>query len=298
MTRLDPGPPAAQRLFLRLEEDLVQGPESGTPAAATLRAYAVRPALRPYVAHILAYRESFAPGEEVVERVLPDGALRLVLHFGDAPADAGSGGAPQLVGPSTTPTLLRLRGRMDGLSVTLRPGAAAALFGLPAGELAGAAVALDMLGRRAGLPRLAALAERSDDAARVDLLQAALLQAATLTMPAGRALAVQAQRLLAADGARAGVAEVAAALGLGERRLQQLFYTHVGLSPRAWGRLARMHHCLRALRRQPGAAWAALAAEGGFYDQPHLVREFRALCGCTPGEFVRERLAGSSKTGG
>ena len=88
----------------------------------------------------------------------------------------------------------------------------------------------------------------------------------------------------------------AAALDIGERRLQQLFHEHVGLSPRAWRRLARLHACLRALRVQRAPAWAELALDGGFYDQSHLVNEFRALCGITPTEFLVQRVSVSSKT--
>jgi len=59
-----------------------------------------------------------------------------------------------------------------------------------------------------------------------------------------------------------------------------------------------MHGCLRALRRRPAPDWADLALEGGFYDQSHLVNEFRALCGVTPTEFLGRTASVSSKTGG
>jgi AraC-like DNA-binding protein len=45
--------------------------------------------------------------------------------------------------------------------------------------------------------------------------------------------------------------DIAAALGVGERRLQQLCHEHVGLAPKAVSRLARPHGMLRALRRRP-----------------------------------------------
>jgi AraC-like DNA-binding protein len=35
--------------------------------------------------------------------------------------------------------------------------------------------------------------------------------------------------------------------------------------------------------------WARLAVAAGYYDQPHLIREFRSLAGLTPGEVHRER---------
>ncbi|NKI95960.1 helix-turn-helix domain-containing protein [Rhizobacter sp. SG703] len=286
----------AQRLFLRLDEDPVQGPESGTPAAS-LRTLPLPPALRPFVAQMLLYREHFAPGTEVVERVIPDGAVRLVVQWGDAPA-AGPDARRTLlaIGPSTAPAVLRLSGRMAGLAVTLRHGAAAALLGLPVGEIAGLALPLQALWPRAGGEALAALADLEDDASRVRLVQQALLQRLREAGAAAPRQAVHALQRLMQAGGRLPVPALAAGVGLGERRLQQLFDAQFGLSPRRWSRLARLHRCLRELRAQPQRSWAEVALDGGFFDQSHLANEFRALCGCTPAEYRRLAVSESSKT--
>lgn len=289
----------AERLFLRLDDDPLHGPESGVPAG-TLRALPVSEALQQHVSHILMYRETFAEGHEMRERVLPDGAVRLVFNFGDAPsADDGEGYAVEAIGASAAPVVVRMRRRVEGLSVTLRPGAAAALLGMPAGEISGGAVHLDALWHGEGSELLARMAEAPDDAARVALLHAALQRRLADSDTKGQpvAAAMRAAQLIAASGGRRPLREVAAAVGVGERRLQQLFQAHVGLSPRAWSRLARLHGCLRALRLQPSSpAWADVALDGGFYDQSHLVNEFRALCGVTPTEFMGHAVSGSSKT--
>ncbi|WP_432730874.1 helix-turn-helix domain-containing protein [Variovorax sp. W6] len=287
-----------ERLFLRLDDDPLHGPESGVPAGA-LSAFPVGAALRGHVSHIMLYRESFAAGHEVRERVLPDGAVRLVFNFGDAPSVGDvEGHALEAIGASAAPVVVRMRRKVEGLSVTLRPGAAAALLGLPAGEIGGTAVHLDALWRGEGAELLERMTEAPDDAARVAMLQAVLHRRIRDSGAAGNAIAMHAAGLIAGSDGRRPLREVAAAVGVGERRLQQLFHAHVGLSPRAWSRLARMHGCLRALRQQPSPAWAEVALEGGFYDQSHLVNEFRALCGVTPTEFLDQAVSGSSKTPG
>jgi methylphosphotriester-DNA--protein-cysteine methyltransferase len=169
---------------------------------------------------------------------------------------------------------------------------------MPAGEIGGSAVHLDALWRGEGAELLERMAEVPGDAARVALLHRALQHRLAAGDAMGRsvAMAMRAAQLIAASGGRRPLREVAAAVGVGERRLQQLFHGHVGLSPRAWSRLARLHACLRALRLQPSPAWADMAVDGGFYDQSHLVNEFRALCGVTPTEFMVHAISGSSKT--
>lgn len=286
----------AQRLFVRLDEDPVQGPESGTPAAS-MRTLPLPSALQPFVAQMLLYRESFAPGHEIVERVIPDGAVRLVMHWGDAPA-AGPQRSLLAIGPSTTPAVLRLSGRMAGLAITLHHGAAATLLGVPVGEIAGLALPLQALWPRDDASAVAALADLEDDASRVRLVQRALLRRLRHGAAADPRPAVQALRLLMQSGGRLPVPALAAEVGLGERRLQQLFSAQFGLSPRRWSRLSRLHRCLRDLRAQPQRSWAEVALDGGFFDQSHLTNEFRALCGCTPAEYRRLAVSESSKTAG
>jgi len=219
--------------------------------------------------------------------------LRLIFNLGEACSPSAV-----VVGASTAPALVCLRGRIDGVSITLRPGGAAGLLGLPAGELAGAAVSLDTLWGCEGTRLLERMARAPDDAARMAMLHAALQRRLGETDggAVSQRAATHAARLIAASDGRRPLREVAETVGVGERRLQQLFHAHVGLSPRAWGRLARLHGCLRALRRQENPDWAEIAIDQGYYDQSHLANEFRALCGLTPTEFLGRAVSGSSKT--
>lgn len=292
-----------ERLFLRLDEDPSHGPETTVPAH-TLRAFRVGEQLGAHVSQILLYRETFFPeGADVAERVLPDGAVRLVIHLGDGPL-AGPTSERQdsvAMGAVAAPVLLRWRRNslMHSVSVALRPGAASALLGVPAGELQGRAVTLDALWGGAFAELRERMAGQRDDKSRVALLRAALEQRLARNTRPANPFAAQAAMRMAASAGRLRPRDVAASVGMGERRLQQIFRAEVGMSPKAWSRLARLHACLRLLRGGPAApplSWAALAIDGGFYDQAHLANEFRALCGLSPTEFLQRGVSVSSKT--
>ena len=205
-------------------------------------------------------------------------------------------------GASVSPAILRLRGRLEGLSLAVRPGAAAAVLGIPAAELTGAVIPLHDLWRGEETGLLERMAEAPDDSARVGLLLEAMRRRLgrhhRWASDANRRAAIHAAQLLAGSGGRHSLQEVAQTIGVGERRLQQIFKLHVGVSPRAWSRLARLHACLRALRGQPAPRWADVAVASGFYDQSHLVNEFKALCGMPPRRFLECFVSGSSKTAG
>lgn len=291
---MEPGAAAAgvtarcERRFVRLDGDPLHTPESTVPPC-TMRAFGVVPALQGVVSDIVGYRETLV--QPITERVLPDGALCLIMNLADVPGEVDQPGAAlAAVGARAAPALVRLQGRVDGYSIRLRPGAAARILGVPAGELVGRAVPLGDLWPQAPA-LLDRLRETAGDAARIAVLQAALVQRLARSGGPAGPLALPAA-LASARSPR----EVAAVLGLGERRLQQLFHQQVGLPPRTWARLMRLQACLRLLRRPGPPRWADVALAAGFYDQAHLVNEFQSLVGLTPTAFAGSGVAGSSKT--
>lgn len=100
--------------------------------------------------------------------------------------------------------------------------------------------------------------------------------------------------LAAADRlARANVNVVASDLGVSERHLRRVFRETVGVSPKTFAKLARFERALRAARANAAAGWASIAAGAGYYDQAHLIAEFRTLAGATPRALLGELRASS-----
>ncbi len=262
------------RIYVRTEQRAVlwSNPRADGPAQVE-----VRPAgpLGRYVERVTAGVERFAAEE--VERVLPDGAVHLVFELGERRLAVAAGGR-------LGPTELRFSGTLEHVGVQLRPGAVAAVLGVPAGEVNGRDVPLGALWgdlAERTLERLAA----APVAARAEIVAAALSErlACVDERPDPRAAAAVGRVL--ASGGQARVSEVAAEVGVGERRLQQLFERTVGLSPKALSRVARFRQAIDLALAEP-LGWADLAAACGYYDQAHLTHEFRALAGRTPGELA------------
>ncbi|NUK13365.1 AraC family transcriptional regulator, partial [Streptomyces lunaelactis] len=83
------------------------------------------------------------------------------------------------------------------------------------------------------------------------------------------------------------VAELAAAEGVSVRSLQRLFASYVGVGPK-WVILRyRIHEALERAELAGGLDWAELAAELGYSDQAHLVRDFTATVGVPPTAYAR-----------
>lgn len=253
-----------------------------------------RPAelLRTHVASYAGYRSvDVAPA---LHRGLPSPWLTVVLALDDplhvaVHPDGSPGGdfAALLGGLHTAPALLTHDGRQSGVQLAVSPLAARALLGVPAGELAGIDVhAADLLG-----PRVEQLRERLVASAswpqRFALLDAAL--AGWLRDVAGPPPEVlRAWSLLLASGGAVRVDELARQVGWSSRHLGVRFRVETGLSPKQAARVVRFDRVRRALAAGPGTFLAEHAADGGYYDQAHLAREFRELAGVSPSRWLAE----------
>ncbi|XVV05042.1 AraC family transcriptional regulator [Actinosynnema sp. CA-248983] len=101
---------------------------------------------------------------------------------------------------------------------------------------------------------------------------------------ADEAVAVVAR--IAAEPGITRVDALAADLGTGVRRLQRLFAEHVGVGPKWVIRRYRLHEVTERLAAGAAVDWADLAADLGYADQAHFVRDFREMFGEPPTHYA------------
>ena len=219
--------------------------------------------------------------------VIPRPELQLVVRFGPSSRnglDVHAFGARQRVHRK----LIR-RGQRS-VTARLALGAPEAVLGVPASAMAGRIVALEDLWGDVAVRRLCArLGDTRDMAGAAAVLESAIAERVAVARangyPARAQLAVAAAERLTSG----SVYAVAAELGVSERHLRRVFRETVGVSPKAFARIARFHRALGAAREEDGrAGWASIAAAAGYYDQAHLIAEFRAIAGVTPRVLVGE----------
>jgi AraC-like DNA-binding protein len=216
--------------------------------------------------------------------VLPAHAsLQMFIKLADSPYRP-----PQFVrGAHATPTVASGACAPSYVNLVFAPLAGYALLAMPAGELSDHVVDLtDVLG-----PSARRLVERLRDAptwpARFRLLDDALLRWAERGRRPTPEV-VRAWDVLVASGGRASIAAIARDVGWSHKHLTARFYEQVGLRPKTAARVIRFHRVRRRLSVGQ-ASWGQLAAECGYADQSHLVRDFRDLAGMTPTAYVTTR---------
>ncbi len=91
---------------------------------------------------------------------------------------------------------------------------------------------------------------------------------------------------------RRSMNDVADAVGLSARRLQDLFREDVGMAPKTFARVMRFGAALRLVRQHGRGQWAQVAALCHYADQAHLANEFRVLAGMSPGAYLERPTTG------
>jgi AraC-like DNA-binding protein len=91
---------------------------------------------------------------------------------------------------------------------------------------------------------------------------------------------------IAADPAVLRVGVLAEELGTSVRRLQRLFAEYVGIGPKWVIRRYRLREVTERLASGAQVDWASLAAELGYADQPHFVRDFTDMFGESPTRYA------------
>jgi AraC-like DNA-binding protein len=224
------------------------------------------------------------------EKVLPDGCLELVLHLRDrfwAGAAASAlerQPAALLVGQLTRCLFLRPGAVVESMGIRFRPGGALPFLGARVHELTGRVVALGDLwgGAAAELEERVALARGRD--AQAASAERWLLRRLRRAPARDRRVYASVQAIVARRGA-VTVRELADTAGLSARQLERRFRMAVGVPPKALARVLRFQAVLQAVGA--GAAdWAGVALDHGYFDQPHLIRDFQELAGDTPGRLL------------
>ncbi|MFH8605924.1 helix-turn-helix domain-containing protein [Streptomyces sp. NPDC018029] len=182
-----------------------------------------------------------------------------------------------------------------GIQLAVHPLAARPLLGLPAAELAGQLVVggTDVLGDRAAdlRERLCEL-DRWED--RFALLSGYLRRRAAEDRAAGavRPEVAEAWAWLARHRGAGTLGGLSRHVALSERRLTALFRAETGLSPKQAARLMRFQHAKAAVVRAVAAGGppdlARVAADTGYYDHSHLVRDFRQYTEASPTRWLAE----------
>lgn len=227
------------------------------------------------------------------QMLLPDGAVVMLINLGDPQnlcerADVrrySTFRESWISGQQPLPIVIEQVGFYHLIGIRFRPAGAYPLFRFSLSELTGRVVELEEIwGARIRQIRQQ-LGEKNNDKTLFTDLENWLEQLYRKEQ-SDRRVRFVAENLQKGE---TGIGRLADMTGLSHKHLVYEFERRIGLKPKLFARIQRLQRTIGWIGVRKHVDWADAVSIGGFYDQAHLINEFRELIGLSPTEYLARR---------
>ena len=234
------------------------------------------PRLAHLIAHYWIIHWDLRGCEPHVAESLPHPNIHLVFEQGSA----------KVVGVQTHKFSVLLEGQSRVFGIKFRPGGFRPFYGAPVARLANRIVPASRIFGK-GLEELEEIA-LSPATERDKVLAADKFLLARLPKPdPAIALAAKLVDHIFQEPEIKTVDDLARDVGMGKRSLQRLFGEYVGATPKWVIRRYRLHELIEKFNSGGKLDLPQLALELGYFDQAHLINDFRSMAGFSPTEYQK-----------
>lgn len=227
----------------------------------------------------------------MAQTIVPDGRSEVIINLGQPFQQATEGNwlsQPEIffVGQITGPFVIRPQNPARTIGIRFHPHGAIQLLRVPMFEMTDSAVSIDDVSQ--SLHRqLDQLRDMTSLCKQLAALERIILAEMTQS-DEDRLISVAVGQFERAYGL-IGIRQLADWLGLSSRQLERRFKNEVGISPKLFSRMQRFQRVFQTMEN-PGASWVDAAVSCGYYDQAHLIRDFREFSGTTPAALLTEEF--------
>lgn len=222
------------------------------------------------------------------EKILPDGCMEIIIHLG-TPFVRIRGARSEvqarafLMGQLTESIVLRQSANSHVMGIRFTPQGAASFVPFHVDEIRNTALSLDNVwGKESRLLEDAVL-NAASDSGRVAVIESFLSRKLS-DRNRDRRIEAAVGRIETSQG-RVSIEAIAADIGWSTRQLERRFLSSVGIGPKALARIVRLQTLLQTAGPSAPRQWPSIALACGFFDQAHLIREFKRFAGEPPESF-------------
>lgn len=221
----------------------------------------------------------------------PDGGIGVFFNYGDTLSfnRHQKGAGAYLDGTNTRSVALGLNGAIDAAGIRFKPAGASVFFKLALSELKDQQLDLTDMKQNELLQLYEILPTKKLLSEKVTAIEQALTDS-RLRDKHISPLTHRAIGMIKHSQGRLTVAELAGHVDIGQRKLERLFRTQLGMRPGDMARAVRIK-AARGHLKQSGADLADIAYRLGYCDQAHFSKSFKAVVGLPPGAY-RQRSRG------
>lgn len=161
------------------------------------------------------------------------------------------------------------------------------LLGIPANEFQNSIIAIDDVLGQKGLHLQEKLSEENNVRQKLDLLNHFFRTLISKKMLSNPFIINSSLDFIINHKGIFSVKQLVEYTGYTERHLERKFKECIGLNPKKFGNVIRLHHFLKLLKdKSDDTNLTTICYDAGFSDQSHLIKEFRKHTGISPTEYL------------
>ena len=229
--------------------------------------------------------------DPLLNTILPGTHVSVIVNSGSQWASGRSPATSALVpracvmGPVSQARILRVGGAVHAVGAVLAPMLAQQVFGVPAAELIDQVVPLDQVWDKDDAERLLDTVLQSDVGIGALRLRNELIERAAPALAPNGLMAMA--RMIQRRAGRVSVDAMAKAHRLSRQEFARRFRATTGFGPKRFAQLTRFERLVHQLLSTDVADWVSVSSAMGFYDQAHMINDFRRFAGSAPTMFFR-----------
>lgn len=250
------------------------------------------PLLSPFVKQYWCMDEMIPEGENCIQRIIPGGLSEIIFYFGETPVysreDQICPGRVVISGQQTGYYDIEVNGRMHLFSIQFKPEGIKALFNIHPLEISNINLEADCIPEIDARLLCESLYESGNFASMREIVETYLIKRLCLNYHHSFVRIADSVQAINRSRAIIGVDRLADRACLSIRQYERLFTSSIGTSPIQFLRIVRFQSAIDYRRLNPNLPLTTIAIDSGYYDQSHMIADFRKFSGLTPGEFFAE----------
>ncbi|MFT3822867.1 MAG: helix-turn-helix domain-containing protein [Chitinophagaceae bacterium] len=262
-----------------------------------IRFYTPSPALKPHIQHIMIFRVQWQSDALLPVNPFPPVPQHSLMFYLRDPLQSNLlPGEPfkevpvcMAVGPQLNRVNIKMGKDHFLVHVPLTPGGLFRLTGIPMNELIDKETDLSLVWNRDITLLIDQLRNAKSNTTLVSIIETFLLnKLKRIIVPEPFSYALS--QLIKTDG-KMRIEQVASEACLSTKQFERKCKEQIGLPPKLFARLIRFSKAYRLKEASPALSWTKICYEAGYFDQMHMIRDFKEFAGVTPGIINQELKA-------
>lgn len=231
----------------------------------------------------------------VRQRVVPDGCMEMIFHYGDCYQQYFEDGTSVIqpksfvFGQITSFIEISPTGITGIVAARFNPYGLLPFLTIPVTELENKAVNIEDLFGKKGKRLEKEILAASGNPQRIKLIENFLLS--LLSDPQViNAITRSCVEVILQSRGQLKVIELADKTNISRRKMERKFISVIGMSPKQLSRVVRLQSAFKMLEQNKFTSLTSLALENGYYDQAHFIKDFKEFTGLSPKFFFGKNL--------